>query len=94
MTLDTVDIEALGPALQNTVIDVLLSRGVGESETEGQLGEVSFLVVVLDELLQAVGDVLPQFIGGSSAQLLGHLIFGLCDIESALLLGQGNFANT
>jgi hypothetical protein len=76
------------------VIDVLLSSWVREGETEGQLGQVLVLVMELDELLQAVGDVLPQLLSSTGTELFRHLIFRLGNIEGALLVGQGDLANT
>lgn len=93
LALDTVNVKALGPALQNSMVDVVLSGRVGEGEAQGQLGEILILVMVLDELLQTIGNVLPQLLSGTGAELLGHLILGLGDVESALLLGQGDLAN-
>lgn len=93
LALHTVDIESLGPSLQDTVVNVFLSGGVRKGETEGQLGQVLILVVELNELLQAVGNVLPQLLGSTGPQLIGHLVFGLCDFKGTLGVCQGNFAN-
>lgn len=94
MALNTINIESLSPALQDTVVDVFLGGRVGEGETQRHLVKVLVLVVELDELLQTVRNVLPELLGGTRPQLVGHSVFGLGDIEGTLLLGQGNLANT
>lgn len=94
LALDAVDVEALGPALKHTVVDVVLTGRVGESETKGKLVELLALVVVLDELLEAVGDVAPELVGVASLELLGHAVLGLDDVELTLLFGKVNLANT
>lgn len=94
LALDTVNVEALGPALEHTVVDVVLAGGVGEGETEGKLVELLALVVVLNELLQAVGDVTPKLVGVAGLELLRHAVLGLDDVELSLLFGKVNLANT
>ena len=94
LALDAVDVEALGPTLENTVVDVVLAGGVGEGETERKLVELLALVVVLDELLKAVGDIAPKLVGVAGLELLGHAVLGLDDIELALLLRQVDLTNT
>lgn len=75
------------------MVDVFLRSWVGEGKTQRQLGQVFAFVVGLDELLQAVGDVLPQLLGGASLELLRHPVLGLGDIKASLLFCQGNLAN-
>ena len=94
LALDTVNVEALGPALEHAVVDVVLAGGVGEGEAERELVELLALVVVLDELLEAVGDVTPELIGVAGLELLGHAVLGLDDVELALLLGKVDLADT
>lgn len=94
LALDAVDVEALGPTLKNTVVDVVLAGGVGEGETERELVELLALVVVLDELLEAVGDIAPKLIGVAGLELLGHAVLGLDDVELALLLRKVDLTNT
>jgi len=93
LALDAVNVEALGPALQDAVVDVVLGGRVGEGEAEGQGAQLLAVVVLLDELLQAVGQVLPQLLGGAGLELLGHAVLGLGDVEAALLLGQDDLAD-
>jgi hypothetical protein len=93
LALNTIDVEALGPALKDTVVDVVLAGRVGEGETERKLVELLALVVVLNELLEAVGDIAPELIGVASLELLGHAVLGLDDVELALLLRQVDLAN-
>lgn len=60
LSLDTGNVESFGPALENTLIDVILGGRVRECETQRQgleFGQVT--VVSLDELLKAGCDVLP-----------------------------------
>ena len=94
LALDTVNVEALGPALEHAVVDVVLAGGVGEGEAERELVELLALVVVLDELLEAVGDVAPELLGVAGLELLGHAVLGLDDVELALLLGEVDLADT
>ena len=94
LALDTVNVEALGPALEHAVVDVVLAGGVGEGEAERKLVELLALVVVLDELLEAVGDVAPELLGVAGLELLGHAVLGLDDVELALLLGEVDLADT
>lgn len=94
LALDTVNVEALGPALEHAVVDVVLAGGVGEGEAERKLVELLALVVVLDELLEAVGDVAPELLGVAGLELLGHAVLGLDDVELALLLGKVDLADT
>jgi len=94
LALDTVNVEALGPALEHTVVDVVLAGGVREGEAERELVKLLALVVVFDELLEAVGDITPKLIGVASLELLGHAVLGLDDVELALLLGEVDLADT
>ena len=82
MTLDTGDVKALGPSLQNTFVDIVLRSGIREGKAEGKLVKLAELAVVgLKELHQAIGDVLPELVGLSSLELLWHPILGLDDVE-------------
>ena len=96
LALDTSDVETLGPTLQNTLVDVVLRGRVGESETKGQVVNdlVAVAVVSLDELVEAVGDVVPELIAVSGLELLGHAVLGLNDVELRLLVGQGDLTDT
>lgn len=94
LALDAVNVETLGPALEDAVVDVVLGGGVGEGETKRELVELLALVVVLDELLETVGDVAPKLVGVTGLELLGHAVLGLDDVELALLLGKVDLANT
>jgi hypothetical protein len=94
LTLNAVNVEALGPSLQNTVVDVVLSGRVGEGETKRKLVKLLALVVVFDELLQTIGDVAPKLVGGTGLELLGHAVLGLDDVELSLLLGQVDLTDT
>lgn len=50
--------------------------------------------MVLDELLQTVGHVLPELIGSTGLELLGHAVFGLGNVKLSLLLWQVDLADT
>lgn len=94
MALHSINIKALSPTLQDTVVDVILGGGIGEGETQGKLRELLALVVRFNELLQTVGDVLPQLLSSAGSELLGHPVLGLSDVEATLLLGQGDLTDT
>jgi len=94
LALDTVNIKTLCPSLEDTVVNILLSGRVREGETEGKLVQLLTFVVVLDELLQAVGDVTPELLGSAALQFFGHAVLGLDNVEFALGLWQVDFANT
>lgn len=94
MSLDAVDVEAFGPPLQDAVVDVVLRGRVRKREAEGHVVEILAMMVVFDELLQAVGDVLPQFFRLARLELFGHAVFGLGDVKFALFLRQRDFADT
>ena len=66
VALDTVDVEALCPPLEDTVVDEVLCSRVGEGETQRQVLKLLVFVVVFNELLQAVGNVAPELVGSSS----------------------------
>lgn len=51
MALNAIDVETLRPPLKDTVVDIVLSGRVGEGETQGQLGQVLVLVMIINELL-------------------------------------------
>merc|ERR1712093_381559 len=94
LTLDTVDVETLRPALEDTVVYVILSRGVRESEPEWKADKLLITVVGFDELLKTVCDVFPEFLGIACLQILGHTVLGLNDVKFTLFVGQDDFANT
>lgn len=62
MSFNTINVKALCPSLQYTVVNVVLGRGIGESETKWQAGHLLAMMMRFDELLKTVSDVLPQFI--------------------------------
>jgi hypothetical protein len=94
MALDTVNIKALCPALQNTVVDIVLCRGIRKGEAQWQGRELLILVMVFNKLLQAVGNILPELLGGASLELFWNSVLRLRDIKLSALLGQFDFANT
>ena len=94
LALNAINVKSLGPPLQNTMVDVVLRGRVGESETQRQMGQFLILVVSLEELLKAVGDILPQLIGGAGPELIRQAVFRLGDVEATLLLRQTDFTDT
>ena len=50
-------------------------------------------MVVFNELLQAVGNVLPELLRLTSFQLLGHSVLGLYDLEFTLIFWQDDLAD-
>ena len=93
VAFDAFDVETLGPALQHAVVNVVLLRGVGKGEAEGDGVQVLVFVVVLDELLQAVGNVFPELVRLAGLELFGHAVFGLDNVELAFFFGQDDFAD-
>jgi len=76
------------------MVYVVLGGWVGECETQVHLADIITLVVGIDEVLEAVGDILPKLIGASSLEFLGHLVLGLDDVKLGLLLGESDLADT
>lgn len=94
LALNAVDVETFGPALENTMVYVILSGRVRESETKRETGQLLATVVRLNELLETVGNVLPEFLGVSGLEILGHAVLGLDDVEFALRVGQDDLADS
>ena len=70
------------------------AKAFSKGGTKGKLVELLTLVVVLDELLQTIGDVAPKFVSSTGLELFRHAVLGLDDVELALLLRQVDLTNT
>ena len=76
------------------MVDVVLRSRVREGETQRQMGQFLILVVSLKELLQTIGDILPQLVGGACPELIRQTVFRLGDVECTLLVRQTDFTDT
>jgi hypothetical protein len=97
VALDAVDVEALGPALQNAVVDSVLMAWIGEGEAEMQVAELAdvlALVVGDQELLDTLGNVVEELFARAGLELLRQSVLGLVDVVLALFLGQFDLADT
>ena len=93
LTFHTINVEAFGPALEDAMVDVVLGGRIGKGETERELLNLLIAMVILDELLQAVGNIGPQLVGGACLELLRHAVFGLYDVKFTLFFSEGDFAD-
>lgn len=62
VSLHAINIESLGPALQPTMVNVVLCRRVREGKPQRQSGQVLVMVMGIQELLQTIGNILPQLL--------------------------------
>ena len=97
VAFDARDVEAFGPALEDAVVNVFLGGRVGEGEAEGDVArffEVFDFVVVFDELLDAVGNVFPEFFACAGLEFFGHLVLGLYYLKLSLCFGEDDLADS
>jgi len=97
VALDSIDVETLGPALKNAVVDSILMAWIGEGEAEMQVAELADVLALMvgdQELLDALGNVVEEFFTRAGLELLRQSVLGLIDVVLALFLGQFNLADT
>lgn len=75
------------------MVYVVLSCRVREGKSKMHIGRMLAAMVRLNELLEAVCNILPKLIGFASLELLGHAILGLDDVELGLFISQNDLAD-